>query len=173
MTRGIRQTRLALALTVSAAALVGVPTLTAPATAAITVGWPHGTTAARTVLVDTDGDGLDDLVDGCPRVASSNSTGCPSAARSVSLMWLRSKQRLQAQVSSPVPGCYQRARVALWRVRANRDYKVFGGTTSFGGRIRVEVARGSTYYVTVSPSYASGIAECGQAESRKVRAPRG
>ncbi len=32
---------------------------------------------ARTVAVDSDGDGLDDLIDGCPTVASGNPTGCP------------------------------------------------------------------------------------------------
>ena len=164
MTWGIRLPRLALALAVGAAVLVGAPATGAPAVAAVAVGG---------LLVDTDGDGLDDLVDGCPTVASSNPTGCPSASRSVSLRWLAGKQRLQTQVSSPVAGCSQRARIALWRVRPNRDYKVFGGNVSYSGRLRLTVARGATYYVTVSPSYASGVAECGQALSRKVLVPRG
>lgn len=128
--------------------------------------------AAAVVRIDTDGDGLDDAVDGCPTVASTNSTGCPSASRSVSLAWLAGKQRLQVRVTSPVGGCAARARIAIWRVRPNRDYKVFGGNVSFAGRLRVKVARGATYYVTVSKSYSSGVAECGQATSRKVAVPR-
>ena len=144
-------------------ALAAVPVSAAPPTSAV----------AAPLLADTDGDGLDDAVDGCPTVAASSSTGCPSAGRSVSLTWLAGKQRLQVKVSSPVAGCAQRARIALFRVRANRDYKVFGGSVSFNGRLRVKVARGSTYYVTVPQSYASGVAECGPAESRKVLAPRG
>ena len=160
-----RLLRLVLPLVMASAVLVGVPALTTTAGAA--------PATSRVILVDTDGDGLDDLVDGCPTVPASSSTGCPSASRGVTLKWLKGKQRLQAQVSSPVAGCVQRARIALWRVRANRDYKVFGGTTSSSGRTRFKVARGSTYYVTVSTSYASGIAECGAAESRKVLAPRG
>jgi len=131
------------------------------------------TAAVARMLVDTDGDGLDDTRDGCPTVAASTSTGCPSASRSVSLKWIPGKQRLQVQVASPVAGCAQRARIALFRVRANKDYKVFGGSVSFSGRLRVKVARGATYYVTVPTSYASGVAECGAAESRKVLAPRG
>jgi subtilisin-like proprotein convertase family protein len=134
---------------------------------------PRARTALRALLVDTDGDGLDDTRDGCPTVAASTSTGCPSASRSVSLKWLAGKQRLQVQVGSPVAGCAQRARIALFRVRPNRDYKVFGGSVSLSGRLRIKVARGATYYVTVPTSYASGVAECGAAESRKVLAPRG
>ena len=149
-----------------AAALLPAFAASAPASAA-----PAASVALR--LVDTDGDGLDDLVDGCPTVASSNPTGCPSAARSVSLKWLAGKQRLQVQVSSGVAGCSQRARIALFRVRPNRDVKVFGGSVSYSGRLRITVARGSRYYVTVPQSYASGVAECGPAESRKVLAPRG
>ncbi len=158
----------AAALTVAAALL---PAFAASAPASASSAQPVTWSAAR-LLVDTDGDGLDDLVDGCPTVASSNPTGCPSASRGVTLRWLGGKERLQAKVSSPVAGCYQRARIALWRVRARRDYKVSGGNVSHRGRVRFKVARGATYYVTVSTSYASGVAECGAAESRKVFAPR-
>jgi hypothetical protein len=127
---------------------------------------------AAVLRVDTDGDGLDDAFDACPTVASPNPTGCPSASRSVSLAWLAGKQRLRVRVTSPVGACASRARIALWRVRPNRDYKVFGGNVSFAGRLRLKVARGATYYVTVPPSYSSGVAECGQAVSRRVAVPR-
>jgi hypothetical protein len=157
----------AVALAVTAALLPAVA-VSVPASAS-----PPATTTAARLLVDTDGDGLDDLVDGCPTVASSNPTGCPSASRIVRLRWLAGKQRLQVQVSSPVAGCSQRARIALFRVRPNQDYKVFGGSVSFSGRLRVKVPRGSTYYVIVPQSYASGVAECGNAQSRKVLVPRG
>ena len=131
------------------------------------------TAAVGRVLVDTDGDGLDDTRDGCPTVAASTSTGCPSAPRSVSLTWKAGQQRLQVRVGSPVAGCAQRARVALFRVRARKDYKVLGGPVSSSGRLRVTVTRGATYYVTVPTSYASGVAECAGATSRKVFVPRG
>ena len=133
----------------------------------------RGRTALRALLTDTDGDGLDDTRDGCPTVAATTSTGCPLVSRKVSLKWLAGKQRLQVQVGSPTAGCVQRARVAVFRVRPNKDYKVFGGSTSFNGRLRVKVARGATYYVTVPLSYASGVAECGKAESGRVLAARG
>ena len=154
-----------------AIAVVVIPAYAVEAAPAASPSFP--TTAAAPLLVDTDGDGLDDTRDGCPTVAASTSTGCPSASRKVSLKWLASKQRLQVQVGSPVGGCAQRARIALFRVRPNQDYKVFGGSVSFSGRVRIKVARGATYYVTVPTSYASGVAECGAAESRKVLAPRG
>ena len=152
-----------LALVTAAAVLLVVPVTTATA----------GAVPARSVVgVDSDGDGLDDSVDGCPSVASANPTGCPSASRSVSLRWLAGKQRLQVRVTSPVRGCASRARVALWRVRSRKDDKVLGDTVSFSGRLRAKVARGATYYVTVSLSYRAGVAECGQATSRRVAVPR-
>lgn len=156
-------------------ALVATAALLLVATLGPAVGDPAvaSVAASPSARIDTDGDGIDDAVDGCPAVASTNPTGCPSASRSVSLTWLAGKQRLQVQVSSSVAGCSRRARIALFRVRPNQDYKVFGGSVGVSGRLRIKVARGSTYYVTVPQSYASGIAECGKAESRKVLAPRG
>ncbi|MCF6378912.1 hypothetical protein L2K70_14950 [Nocardioides KLBMP 9356] len=134
---------------------------------------PAPTVSSSRLLTDTDGDGLDDTRDGCPTVAAATSTGCPLEPRSVSLTWLAGKQSLQVRVTSPVGACAQRARVAVFRVRPHKDYKVFGGSTSFSGRLKVKVARGATYYVTVPTSYASGVAECGTAKSRKVAATRG
>jgi len=66
----------------------------------------------------------------------------------------------------------QRARIVLWRVRPARDSKVLGVTATFSGRYRFTVRRDARYYVTVSPSYASGQAECSRATSRTVLAPR-
>lgn len=161
----MRLLRLVLPLVVSAAALVGVPIAPVDAVAA-------SCSVGSVACVDTDGDGLADPSDGCPTVASANPTGCPSASRRVSLTWLAGQQRLQAQVSSPVPACAQRARVVLWRVRPHQDYKVFGANVAYSGRLRIRVSRGATYYVSVSPSYSSGVAECGRAVSRRVRVRR-
>src|SRR5688572_9170969 len=105
--------RTALALAVAAALL---PAYAASASASAPSP-PPATNPGGRLLADTVGDGIDDLVDGCPTVASGNPTGCPSASRTVSLKWLAGKKRLQARVSSPVAGCSQRARIALWRVR--------------------------------------------------------
>ena len=154
---------------VAAAALLLVVTL-GPAVGDPAVASAPASPAAR---IDTDGDGLDDAADGCPTAASTNPTGCPSASRNVSLKWLAGKQRLQVRVSASVAGCYQRARIAVFRVRPHQDYKVFGGSVRFSGRLRIRVTRGARYYVTVPQSYASGVAECGKAESRKVLARRG
>ncbi|RYB93310.1 hypothetical protein EUA93_02415 [Nocardioides oleivorans] len=121
---------------------------------------------------DSDGDGLADDGDGCPTVASSNPTGCPSAWRKVSLRWLAGEQRLQAQVSSPVSACASRARIKLWLDRTDRADKLLSSNASFDGRRKFKVPGGARYYVTVSPSYSTGVAECGKATSRTVRVPR-
>lgn len=143
----------------------------APASATSSgVGSSPGPT--RALGADSDGDGLPDDGDGCPSVASGNPTGCPSAWRKVSLTWLKGKQRLQARVTSPVPACASRARIKLWLDRTDRADKLLSSNASFDGRRRFTVPGGARYYVTVSPSYSSGVAECGKATSRTVRVPR-
>ena len=122
--------------------------------------------------VDTDGDGLPDLGDGCPTVASTNPTGCPTAPREAALKWREGRSRLQAKITSPVRSCASRARINLWRVRPDRDVQVLQATATSRGRYRFKVSRGPTYYVSVSPSYSPGEAECAKAVSRKVRVPR-
>ena len=155
--------RLLPVITLAAAlAVPGVPQPAAEATASCGAGCD----------VDTDGDGLPDLGDGCPTVASTNPTGCPTTPRDAALKWREDRFRLQAKITSPVRSCASRARINLWRVRPNRDVKVLQATASPRGRHRFTVSRGRTYYVTVSPSYSPGEAECAKAVSRKVRVPR-
>jgi subtilisin-like proprotein convertase family protein len=122
--------------------------------------------------LDSDGDGLADAVDGCPTVASSSSTGCPTASRAAKLRWLEGKERLQATISSPVAACEAGARIRLWKVRPHRDTKLLAVDASSAGRYRFKVPHGARYYVTVSSAYSPGQAECGKAVSRKVRVPR-
>lgn len=155
-----RAVTLVLVVTLSPAAL-GVPSTSAAAARA-----PVASAG------DTDGDGLSDLVDGCPTAASSNPTGCPSASRTARLRWLEGRDRLEARILSPEQSCASRARVTLWRVRSGGDVKVEGANASYAGRRRFRAARRATYYVSVSPSYSSGRAECLRAVSRKVRVPR-
>lgn len=165
MSRILRLARVAALLLVVLLATTTVGALPAPqAAAAVAV-------SARTVI-DTDGDGLDDTRDGCPTVASPNPTGCPTAARRATLTYLAARNRLRAVITSPVRSCSSHARVNVWRVRQRGDVKVIGVEATARGRVTVRVARGSTYYVTVSPSYSSHIAECDRASSRKVRVPR-
>ena len=98
----------------------GVPQPAAEATASCVAGCD----------VDTDGDGLPDLGDGCPTVASTNPTGCPTAPREAALKWREGRNRLQARITSPVRSCASRARINLWRVRPNRDFKVLQATAT-------------------------------------------
>ena len=127
--------------------------------------------ASSSADVDSDGDGLLDTVDGCPTVASGNPTGCPSASRRARLRWLDGANRLRAIVTSPVAACESGARIKLWRVRPHGDTKLLAVDATARGRYRFKVPRRARYYVTVSPSYASGQAECGRAVSRTVRVP--
>ncbi|GAA2104266.1 thrombospondin type 3 repeat-containing protein [Nocardioides furvisabuli] len=121
---------------------------------------------------DSDGDGVPDSGDGCPTVPAGNPTGCPTVSRKASLTWLDGKQRLQVRISSAETACVARARIVVWRVRPDRDFKVAGANASFSGRARFKVPRRARYYVSVSPSYSPGVAECGRATSRTVRVPR-
>jgi hypothetical protein len=154
-------------------ARVAASLLVAPLPAATVAALP--TSHAATVVavdVDTDGDGLPDAGDGCPTVASTNPTGCPTASRQARLKWMEGRNRLQTRITSPVQSCASHARINLWRVRPHRDFKVLQVDASARGRYRFRVARGPRYFVTVSPSYSPGEAECAKAVSRKVRVPR-
>ena len=161
--RGLRRgPALLLAVVLVAAALAG------PAEARSTASFD-----VRASVADTDGDGLDDASDGCPTVASSNPTGCPTVRRSARLRYLSGKNLLQAQIVSPATACSSRSRIKLWRAMSSGDVRVRVETSSFSGRKRFTVRRGAGYYVTVSSSYAPGIAECAEATSRTVVVPRG
>ena len=129
-------------------------------------------TAAVTAAGDTDGDGIDDATDGCPSVASTNPTGCPTVKRSARLRYLAGKNRLQARIVSSATACFSRSRVKLWRVAAGGDVRAQVETASSSGRRRFRVPRDARYYVTISSSYAPGIAECAEATSRAVLVPR-
>jgi hypothetical protein len=132
----------------------------------------YASTVAAAADTDSDGDGVPDAGDGCPTVPASNPTGCPTVSRKASLTWLDGKQRLQVRITSAETACVARARIVVWRVRPDRDVKVAGANVSFSGRARFKVPRRARYYVTVSPSYSPGVAECGRATSRTVRVPR-
>lgn len=121
---------------------------------------------------DLDGDSIPNLGDGCPAVASTNPTGCPTAARKAGLRYVKSMNKLQVRIKSPVGACAANAKIVVWRARGNRDLRLVVGTANGQGVRRFKVARSARYYVTVSPSYASGIAECSKATSRTVRVPR-
>ena len=93
--------------------------------------------------------------------------------RSARLRYLSGKNLLQAQIVSPATACASRSRIKLWRAMSSGDVRVRVETSSFSGRKRFTVRRGAGYYVTVSSSYAPGIAECAEATSRTVVVPRG
>jgi hypothetical protein len=162
--RGCR--RLAVLLLVLLLSPAGVWSASAAAAA------PAPATQVRTADTDTDGDGVPDSGDGCPTVAAGTPTGCPTVSRRAALTWSSGKQRLEVRVTSAVVACSARARIVLWRVRPNSDFKQLGVSVSSAGRARFRVPRGASYYVTVSPSYAAGVAECARATSRTVRVLR-
>lgn len=153
---------LAVLLTLTPAAIVASPAQAGPGTSL----------EARAAVGDTDGDGLDDASDGCPGVASSNPTGCPTVRRSARLRYLAGKNALQARVISSASACSSRSRIKLWRAGPRGDVRLQVETSSFTGRKRFRVPRGARYYVTVSSSYAPGVAECAEATSRTVAVPR-
>ncbi len=155
-----------------AALLLVLPLSMAGALPTSATAYASTATAATTAGPDSDGDGVPDTGDGCPAVPAGNPTGCPTVSRKASLTWLDGKQRLQVRIRSAESACVARARIVVWRVRPNRDFKVAGANVSFSGRARFKVPRRASYYVSVSPSYSPGVAECGRATSRTVRVPR-
>ena len=105
-------------------------------------------------------------------MASANPTGCPTVTRSARLRYLSGDGVLQARVLSPATACSARSKVKLWRVMPGGNLRVQVETSTSSGRRRFRAPRGTTYYVTVSSSYAPGTAECAEATSPKVLVPR-
>lgn len=103
-------------------------------------------------------------------VAAPTPTGCPAVPRRITLTWLAGVERLQARVTSPVEVCSARAQVRLFRERPGGSDVLLASETASRGRQRFRVPRPGRYYVLVAPSYSSGVAECGKAVSRTVRA---
>lgn len=170
---GSRLLARAVAVLTAATTLLVVPTTTTTESSYAARERCSATASLTCADGDADGDGLPDAGDGCPTVASSNPTGCPTASRKASLTWVTARKRLATRITSPVTACSSRARIVLWRERPHRDYKQAGVTATASGRYRFRVPLGARYYVTVSPSYSSGQAECAKAVSRTVLAPRG
>ena len=105
-----------------------------------------------------------------PGVASTNPTGCPdSEAIRLDCATSTGKNRLQARVISTGAALRLPARASSsggcnsprGRTKSERRFE----TSSFTGRKRFQEARrGAHYYVTVSSSYAPGIAECARGQ---------
>ena len=169
--RFLRVLLLLIALLVPALLAV-TPAEAQPATSSVATSSDVPSSDVRSAAGDTDGDGLDDTSDGCPTVASANPTGCPTVTRSARLRFLSADGVLQARILSPATACSARSKVKLWRVTTGSDLRVQVETSAYSGVRRFRAARGATYYVTVSSSYAPGIAECAEATSSKVLVPR-
>ena len=123
--------------------------------------------------LDIDGDAVANAADGCQLVAAATGSGCPPAARSARLSYVKKKKGLQLAVRSDAAGCRDGARATLFRKRPGRDTKLVTGTTDRRGRYRFAKPRaGGKFYVRVARSYATGEAECATARSKPVRVRR-
>ena len=122
--------------------------------------------------LDIDGDALANTDDGCPLVATTTTSGCPSVGRAASLRYTKATRRLKVVVRSDAPACKSQATVTLFRTRPGRDTKLVVATTNGKGRKTWKApARSGRYYVRVAASVAAGQAECGHARSSRTRVP--
>ena len=122
--------------------------------------------------LDIDGDALANTDDGCPLVATTTTSGCPSVGRAASLRYTKATRRLKVVVRSDAPACESQATVTLFRTRPGRDTKLVVATTNGKGRKTWKApARSGRYYVRVEASVAAGQAECGRARSSRTRVP--
>ena len=117
---------------------------------------------------DDDGDGLADAVDPCDLLGGP--TGCPLAARTVTLKYARATRRISGRLACPTKACVGRVRITLRRVRPGADPVVVRVTTSATGTYArtLRLPRGQ-YYVEVAASTVADLARCAAARSGTLR----
>lgn len=131
---------------------------------------------------DDDSDGTADSGDGCPTVAASTVSGCPSAATSLRAWIKKVRTRkskdvrfvLKGQVRSVTDTCLRGGELELWRKRDGRDTRLVVFKTQYRGTFHTRAPRmPGRYYVTLSRTYATGVAECAASTSKTLRVRSG
>lgn len=123
---------------------------------------------------DTDGDGITDGLDKCFSVAGDGESGCPTAARTLTLK-LKKPKTFKGKLAAPTKqACSQDQKVTILRVQGSKAKKVAKGKTKASGAFKAKAKKtpAKGRYVArvktkVLPSPVS--AECLPAESAALK----
>ena len=120
---------------------------------------------------DDDGDGVPDVDDACPSLAGGGTaSGCPRAARSLTLVYDAPSGRFNGTLTAPsATACESGRQVTLWRLIPGPD-QVAGSTLTAGnGAYSLDAPNdGGTYYARADAETIANVADCGEATSPTV-----
>jgi hypothetical protein len=121
--------------------------------------------------IDDDNDGADDVADACPTVAAPG--GCPTVARKARIAHKEKARKVVVTVRAGLPAC-RTGKVTLWRVRKGRgDARTGSGRANARGKVTFKAPRkAGKYYAKASKRLVPGVAQCGQATSRRITITR-
>lgn len=131
---------------------------------------PYGTLVSWSLTMtfawcDTDGDGLRDPADRCPRLAATTSTGCPAVARTVTVK--HDSKAFYGRLYAPdAPTCHAHRPLTIWRVYAGQHRRIGSLKTLVGGRYRLaKPRRAGRYYIVAPRVVVDNLADCNRARS--------
>ncbi len=124
---------------------------------------------------DEDADGVNDAADACPAAdGGGNASGCPSAARTLTLKYSARRKRFTGTLVAPgFADCHQSRAVSVWMKRAGVDKQVGQPTTDTNGKYSLDT-RGKPrkrYYAQVDEEVIAPVAQCEAATSPTIKVP--
>ena len=116
---------------------------------------------------DDDNDTVVDGSDSCRTLAASTPSGCPAAARSLTLSYSKSKRAFKGVLAAPESSCIGNDLVTVWKRVGGDDVKI--GTDEVNGQgkyVLPKRGRPGKYYATVNEL---AVPACGSATSPILR----
>ena len=121
---------------------------------------------------DSDADGVPAVSDSCPTLTGNSASGCPPAARSLTLGYSAKKRTFKGKVASVTAECIEDVVVAILRQRSSGDVEIGRTATGPTGTYKLRKrAKSGKYYARGAADVLPHVAECAAAVSptRRVR----
>ena len=119
---------------------------------------------------DSDADGVPAVSDSCPSLAGNTASGCPPAARSLTLGYSTKKRKFKGRITSVPPQCGGGIVVTMIRERSSGDVEIGQATTAATGAYELKKrAKPGKYHASVGVDIAPDVAECAAAVSPTKR----
>jgi hypothetical protein len=122
---------------------------------------------------DDDADGVPEGTDRCPAISSATQSGCPEAARALTLKYSAKRERFTGKLTATgPPECVDSKDVSIFRKVNGPDKHVGDTTTKPSGKYKLaKHAKRGKYYSSVDQTVVPNVAQCEAATSpvKRVR----
>ncbi len=119
---------------------------------------------------DDDNDTVADDSDSCRVLSADTPSGCPTAARELTLTYSKAKKRFKGSLTASEQSCVDSDSVTVWKQVKGDDTKVGQDEVNADGKYSVaKRGRPGKYYATVPERVSSDVAVCGAATSPTLR----